>query len=303
MQKNSSTLFALLIFYWWGNSGIVWGQKETFRLINRVAVSTLATDVEVDVESNLYLIASTEHKLYKYYAFKGYDSVQSVGGLGTGEQGFNYPTKVQVVNRQEVWVLDRNNERLVLFNTNLRPIRLLEFRQFEARISERNLQTQLVPASFTVSAAGETFVLNQSDNQIFKFDQVGRFESVFGGPVYEQGSLNNAADICMLSDNRVAVADTVGQQVKCFDNLGVFDFRVGALPGGVRWAGCAPYGEGLVFWNKHSIYFQPQLRKPAYKWAESPVGIRDVVSAPKRLYILAGDQHKTWVYIYSIDNE
>ena len=136
--------------------------------------------IETDQENNIYLLSPSRHRIYKLYSNTAYDSVQTIGGKGIGNEGFNHPSRVVVPNRQSVFILDELNRRIVQLNTNLKVTQETNFLTLRNTIQDSDLG-DLLPVAFTVGPTGELFLLNQEDYKVWKFTFDGRLERTFAG--------------------------------------------------------------------------------------------------------------------------
>jgi hypothetical protein len=213
---------------------------------------TGSTDLEVDQEGNLYLLQPDKHKLRKYFKTSGYDSVLTVGGKGIGREGFNFPTKISVPNRQSIYLLDYMNRRLVLLNTNLKVTAEINFLNTELGALDEDVDL-LWPISFTAGPTGELFLLNQENIKIYKLLDDGTVERAFGGTDYGTGSLIDPFDLVINSQNMVFAVDSMEQKVSIFDLYGTYQYSLmPRLP--FRWKRLVVVDENLLFLGNHEIY-------------------------------------------------
>lgn len=211
-----------------------------------------STDLEVDQEGNLYLLQPDKHKLRKYFKTTGYDSVLTVGGKGIGREGFNFPTKISVPNRQSVYMLDFMNRRLILLNTNLKVTTEINFLTTELGALDEDVDL-LWPISFSAGPTGELFLLNQENIKIYKLNDVGEVERAFGGTDYGTGSLTDPFDLVINSQNMVFAVDSSEQKISIFDLYGTYQYSLQPrLP--FRWKRLVVFDDNLLFLGPHEIY-------------------------------------------------
>jgi len=227
--------------------------SQTNDSLKTIPLDFQADNIDVDIEGNIYLLQRTGNHLYKFYKAYQYDSIQRVGGAGTGQQAFNYPTGLSVINRQEVYVLDQQNRRLILLNTNLRPIRILNFAGQNYKIPEKDSEVEIYPSYFALGKTGEMFIVNSIDNQIFKFNQQGQLEMVFGGNNYGEGSFYQVSNLLVSNNNDVFIVDSAEQQIVVYNNFGVYQYKIPPFKE-FKWKDCTLKNNQLVFWNDISIY-------------------------------------------------
>jgi hypothetical protein len=247
------------------------------------------TDLEVDQEGNLYLLQTAKHRIYKYFEMMGFDSVQVIGGKGIGEEGFNFPSKIAVPNRQSVFILDQMNRRLVQLNTNLRVIKDINFLTLESKLLTANVES-FWPVSFVVGPSGELFFLNQDDIKIYKFTTAGTLERAFGGLDYGAGSLSEPFDIVMNSANLVFAVDSTNQKVSIFDLYGTYQYSL-SFPLDFRWKRMSTFDENLLFIGEKRLFLYNIFSKKGQTIRfERKENIVDAVGGKDFIYLLFENQ-------------
>jgi hypothetical protein len=243
------------------------------------------TDLEVDQEGNLYLLQSEKPRLYKYFQMTGYDSVQVIGGKGLGDEGFNFPNKITVPNRQSVFLLDQMNRRLVQLNTNLKVLKDINFLTLQADIPDDNAES-FWPISFAVGPSGELYFLNQDDIRIYKFSTNGTLERSFGGLDYGAGSLQEPYDIVMNPGNQVFAVDSSNQTLSIFDLYGTYQYNL-SFPLPFRWKRMSTYDENLLFLGEHAIFLYDTFSKKGQTIQfDGPTKLVDAVGSRDFIYLL-----------------
>jgi hypothetical protein len=245
-----------------------------------------AQAMAVDQEGNLLLLSSTQSRVCKLLARFDYDSTYCAGGPGATGEGFNRPTSIQLMNRQELFVLDPNSRRLVLLNVDLRWLREIDFEETPLRTQETEPPQYISPKAFAVGSTGELYVLNAEDNAVYKFDVYGRFERRFGGLNYGEGQLVRANELVVTSDQVVYVSDTAQQRVSVFDKFGVYQYALEPKLG-FRWSGLRGLGADLLFFGQTRVAGYDLARQRALV-LKVPVGLqlRDVQWRSGALYLL-----------------
>jgi hypothetical protein len=212
------------------------------------------TDIECDEEGNIYLLESERHRLHKRFLKNNYDSVLTVGGKGSGEEGFNFPVKICVPNRQNLFLLDLMNRRVAVLNTNLRVVEDINFLDIDLNLLDESNE-YLNPLSFAASSIGELYILNQEDLKIYKVASRGRLQTVFGGLDYGDGSLVTPDDLVINRDNFIFVADSSRQVVSVFDLFGVFRYKIESPSSQFRWKRIVAYEDYLIFLDDSRLVF------------------------------------------------
>jgi hypothetical protein len=258
IQQRNTLIFKLtiLIFIWLSSICKVYSQSLPDTLLAnpwiKLPVSGKMTDIELDEEGNIYLLETGKHRLHKWFSQGGYDSVMSIGGKGVGGEGLNKPSQISVTNRQALYCLDLLNRRLLVFNTNLKIVKEVNFLTLEQNNRLGDQGYQIWPIGFEVAPTGDLFLLNQEDNKILKVDVFGRLQTSFGGLDYGEGSLPEPVQIHMNEQNLLFVTDTNAQEVKVFDLFGIYKYTIRGKPE-MRFKGIAVMGNNLLFYNDIDI--------------------------------------------------
>jgi hypothetical protein len=247
------------------------------------------TDMEVDQEGNLYLLQTDKHRLHKLFKMTGYDSLQTIGGKGLGEEGFDHPSKITVPNRQNVFILDQMNRRLVQLNTNLKVIADVNFLTLESKLLSAKVES-FWPISFAVGPSGELYFLNQDDIRIYKFTTAGTLERAFGGLDYGAGSLSEPIDIVLNAANLVFAVDSTHQKVSIFDLYGTYQYNL-AFPLDFRWKQMSAVEENLIFLGDHKLFIYNMFSKKGQIFRIArPEKLIDAVASRDFIYLLFENQ-------------
>jgi hypothetical protein len=279
------------------------GQTNAESLLRRPGqvisnIPTGITDLEADQEGNVYLLQPGKHKLYKYFKMTGYDSVQTIGGKGIGEEGFNFPSKITVPNRQNIFMLDQMNRRLVQLNTNLKVLKDINFLMLESNLLSADVES-FWPISFAVGPSGELYFLNQDDIRIYKFKTNGMLERSFGGLDYGSGSLTEPWDIVLNESNLVFAVDSSSQKVTIFDFYGIYQYSL-SFTLGFRWKRLCTFDENLVYIGEHDLFIYNLFSKK-YQTIhfDRPEKLIDFVGGKDFIFILWGNE----IDLYPLDSE
>ncbi len=209
--------------------------------------------IETDQENNIYLLAPSRHRLYKMYHNTAYDSVQTIGGKGIGDEGFNYPSRIVVPNRQSVFVLDELNRRIVQLNTNLKVTMETNFLTLLNKVPFSEL-SNLLPIGFTVGPTGELFLLNQEDLKVWKFTFSGNLERTFSGLDYGEGSVIDPCDIAINRESDVFVISCEDQSISVFDLYGTFQYKL-SVPAPFMWDQAKIFARTVTYFTDSQLYF------------------------------------------------
>jgi hypothetical protein len=215
--------------------------------------------LEIDQEGNFYLLETKNHRIHKYFKSMNYDSVLTIGGKGTGEEGFNQPTKLEVVNRQTVYLLDEINRRILLLNVNLKVIDDINFLDLQQQSVQRD-PDDLWPISFASGPSGEFYLLNQENYKIYKYNAFGNLETTFGGLDYGNGSLEEPDDLTLNHQNYLFVSDSINQKITVFDLFGIFQYVIHG-PQEFRYKQLRVLDNYLILFDEHHLFFMDLFTK------------------------------------------
>lgn len=206
------------------------------------------------------MLDPVRNRLYKYLKISQLDSVIRIGGKGIGREGLSNPTELAIPNRQATYVLDRDNRRILLLNTNLKILREIDFLNLSVRLASGS-DVFITPESFAVNSTGELFVLNLDDNTIYKFDVQGRFEMQFGGVDYGAGSIYEPAFIAAVGNNRLGVLEPEANRILLFDRFGIFQYTLPLPKSDTPWKGFQAFGDVIIVYSEKLIWSWNLLSK------------------------------------------
>lgn len=240
--------------------------------------------IETDQENNIYLLSPTRHWLHKIYSNTAYDSVQTIGGKGIGNEGFNHPSKIVVPNRQSVFVLDELNRRIVQLNTNLKVTRETNFLTLLNNLPFSDL-SNLLPIGFTVGPTGELFLLNQEDLKVWKFTLDGTLERAFSGLDYGEGSVTDPCDISINRDSDIFVVSCEDQSISVFDLFGTFQYRL-KIPTPFEWDRAKVYARTVTYFNDSLLFFYNTFTHKAGPYLRTEEDIVDLDLNGEFMFVL-----------------
>ena len=244
--------------------------------------------IETDQENNIYLLSPSRHRIYKFYSNTAYDSVQTIGGKGIGNEGFNHPSRIVVPNRQSVFLLDELNRRIVQLNTNLKVTQETNFLTLRNTIQDSDLG-DLLPVAFTVGPTGELFLLNQEDLKVWKFTFDGRLERTFAGLDYGEGSVVEPCDVVINRESDVFVIDCEDQSVLVYDLYGTFQYRL-AVPAPFFWESAKVFARTVIYFDQSQLFFYNTFTHDAGPFLETKEDIVDLDLNGEYMFVLFENQ-------------
>ena len=171
--------------------------------------------IAVDDTDNIYV--SSQHKLQKFTSSG--ELIKCIGWGGSKEGEFDDPRGVTIHSNQ-VYVCDRDNDRIQVFDLNLNFIRSIG-----SRGSGRGEFNR--PYDVTFGPAGNMYVVEFSNSRVQVMDSSGQFIRIFGqegeGKLSRPTALDIADKYVHVSDwssHRIVVYKTTGQYVISFGKWG-----------------------------------------------------------------------------------
>ncbi|MCE2503380.1 MAG: NHL repeat-containing protein [Chlorobi bacterium] len=179
-------------------------------------------DLDLDIEGNIYVIDAGRDLVVKYSS-KG-DSLDVVGGFGTGIEEFDRPVAVYARRGTDVYVADYNNHRVQRFDRRLDYITTIYTRD------DPDERTRFgYPLDVAVSRQGDVLILDGENQHIVVFDASGRFVRRFGDVASGAGALVNPSTLELDASDNVYVLDE--GRIKAYDPFGTW-LRFVPLPVG-----------------------------------------------------------------------
>ncbi len=138
--------------------------------------------------------------------------IRTIGGYGWSGSAFDYPVKL-FANTLNVYVADRNNDRIQIFDKDLNYLSEISSRKFS-----NNKAVFRYPLSVSVNSQGDLYILDSDNTRILRFNFRGEYLNEIGG--YESSSyvLGNPKCFTINSTNQLNVID--GKNLIVFDQFG-----------------------------------------------------------------------------------
>ena len=151
--------------------------------------------------------------------------VKKIGKEGRHFCEFSNPRGVRVSSSNEVWICDRDNHRLQIFNSDLGFLRSIDLRRIDLR-----LEHVPKPNDITFDKAGNFFVADFANHCILCFSQTGDYLFSFAGNSLSNQMLHGPECIAIdqagflyvteSGNHRISIFTLTGELVNTFGNLG-----------------------------------------------------------------------------------
>jgi hypothetical protein len=249
-----------------------------------------ASDIDMDIEGNSYVVDRQGNMLVKYSA-RG-DSLRAVSGFGGGSLQFDGPVAVYARRGNDVFVADYNNHRIQRFD------RLLDYvTSIYTRDDPDQRQRFGYPRDLAVSRQGDILIVDGENRRIIKFNSFGKYLSSFGDITAGEGRLGDPSQIELDDNDNAYVLDR--GRIAVFDPFGGY-VRDLVLPTGVGSPRAISIDrDTLVAADSLSVtFYDIKTRTPieVYGIEPPPVALRYV-----RSRIIAAGEHR--VGVYALDSE
>lgn len=161
---------------------------------------------------DMFLLDCDNHRVLRYGA--GGELLGEVGGAGSGTLQFYSPVDLDA-DGQTVWVLDRQNRRLVRLNRVLNHVE-----EIPLAPPADNLEAPLWYDGVSAAANGDVFLLDKRAPQAVRISAGGDILASYGGFGTGNGRLENPSDMDAAQDGSLFVVD--GRRLVIFDRSGNF---------------------------------------------------------------------------------
>jgi DNA-binding beta-propeller fold protein YncE len=154
--------------------------------------------------------------------------VKAWGSEGTGPDQFRLPDGITVDTAGSVFVADRDNNRLLRFDSEGRPREFPAFRRQRSGLQPGRFR---LPYDVAADALGNLYVADTHNHRIQQFTPDGRFIRMWGSLGTGDGQFNQPRDIAVDAFGNVWAADHENKRVQKFTRDGRFLLKVGANGG------------------------------------------------------------------------
>lgn len=202
---------------------------------------SLPADVAVGAEGRVYVVESGRHRIVRYDAMS--NLLGYFGAEGDGDGELRGPLGIAVAPDGNVYVADRDNKRVQVFNAD---------GKFDRSVDLKEDTGAVVPVDVAVSADGGTlFVTANNSHRVVAFDREGKPTGGWGGDGGDPGQFRYPGTVALDASGNVVVTDILNARVQVFDAAGVPKIQIGELganPGDfIRPKGVAVDGAGRIY--------------------------------------------------------
>jgi len=170
-----------------------------------------ARSVRTSTLGNIFIVETGRHRILK--ADRNGMRVDSAGRLGNGDYQFDLPVTIDPTNELKIYVADRNNRRIQVFDRRLQYLSTLSLPQ------RSGLPSRYMPAKLGVDPSGNIFFFDEDRHVVYRFDSHGQYEldfELFG----EEGRIIPVA--MAILDDELWVAGERGELIHRFSLRGSY---------------------------------------------------------------------------------
>jgi DNA-binding beta-propeller fold protein YncE len=167
-----------------------WDEGANTRLLNE------PTDIAITAAGDFFIVEGHgrgEGRVLKFD--KNGKFIRSWGGNGNGPGQFNQPHSIAVDSKGLVYVADRENRRVEVFDSDGKYLKEWKFAG--------------LPCGFFLSRDGQLYLTSGFAGQILKLDSNGKAIAAMGQPGKGLGEFGEAHYMAMAPNGDIYVADTI----------------------------------------------------------------------------------------------
>jgi hypothetical protein len=165
---------------------------------------------------DLYVLDCDNNRVLRYG--QGGELMGEAGGSGTGTNQFSSPVDLDA-DGQTVWILDRQNRRLVRLNRILNHVE-----EIPLAPPADQLEAPLWYDGVSAAANGDVFLLDKRAPQAVRVSPAGEILCSYGGFGSGNGRLEGPSDLDAAQDGSLFVLD--GRRLLIYDRSGNFQLEV-----------------------------------------------------------------------------
>ena len=166
------------------------------------------------------------------------------GSVGTGDGQFTYPVGITSDSSNNLYVVDRDNNRIQKFNSS---------GTYSTKWGSLGTADGLftTPVAIACNNSNNIFVVDRDNSRIQKFTNTGTYVSKFGSLGNGQGEFSNPSAIAIDSNNSIYVTDLGNSRVQKFTSAGVY---VTSWGNGGTGNGNFKYPSAITVGNDNTIF-------------------------------------------------
>ncbi len=180
----------------------------------------LPQGLSVSISGKIY-VADTGNNRVQFFSEEG-NLLHFAGGFGWNATQFDEPVSIWAQDALHVYVADKNNHRILLYDGNLNLVAPPALKA----VSEERHDIQY-PVSIARSRQGELFIVEGENKKILRFSPTGVFNGTFGGFNDSGRALMQPVKIVVSDTDNIYVSDAVMGEIVVYDFFGNYNFSIG----------------------------------------------------------------------------
>ncbi|MGE5402389.1 MAG: NHL repeat-containing protein [Ignavibacteriales bacterium] len=187
---------------------------QEFEFVTEIGKFTGASSFSFVPTGVIYVADAMDNEIYKIDTDG--NLLRYIGGFGWDASSFDDPADI-FATALKVYVSDRNNHRIQIFDKDLNFLNEVKFRNDQGNNNAEDYRFGY-PTSSGVSSMGDLFILDSENKRVLKFNITGEYALQFGN--YQSGyyATNNPRKLAVTQDNRILVLDD--SSIVVYDQFG-----------------------------------------------------------------------------------
>lgn len=157
----------------------------------------------------IYVVEQGRHRFLRFDRHG--TRLDSLGRVGSGDYRFDQPRDIDATNDLKIYVSDRQNKRIQIFDRRLQYLTTV-------RLPQRAGGQEYTPSVLSVNRSGELFFFDEDRYRIYRFGRTGRYEDHFD--TRSSADIRNLNGLIALDD--LFLADPDQQVVHRMSNNGTY---------------------------------------------------------------------------------
>ncbi len=175
-----------------------------------------AVSIDVTPRGTLFIVEKNRHRFL--VLDQDGTRIDSTGNQGRGNYQFDRPLSVDATNGLKIYIADRNNNRVQIFDRRY---------QFLSTISAAQIRSVSAfrPEKIVVNRMGELFVYNSERHLIHKFDSNGNYEMSYD----LRSNLIGSVDKMTVSQNQLLILEKPTGTLHRYNFEGIYESFLGGF--------------------------------------------------------------------------
>lgn len=251
--------------------------SQTMEGFGSIGDFSRSTSISINSLGYIYITDTDNNTVYQYNTDG--ELINSIGGFGWDNFTFDMPVDV-FASDLKVYVADKNNHRIQIFDRNLNYI---------TGLSQDNQDLEInfaYPTSIVVTRTEDILLLDSESSRVIRYNSVGEVLSIIGD--YDAGdyALENPSHLSLLDDDRLMVVD--GNRLIVFDIFGnpISTRDISFAPESIYY-----YNTYILLTNGSWIYYLSSLDKT------DPIMLETITTLLENESIVDLEVHENMLYI------